>query len=357
MNARHNQSMLKETKEKTKLTLDDVALRAGVSVATVSRVINNSTSVSQDLADRVRQAMQDLGFEAGPKSRSKPYIIALLTTGSGDPTSAAIIGGAQDEVNRLGLCLVVINITEDPGYQTQNLALLKHLSFDGLVIDHARLDPECVVREYRLDNLPIAVVTPFIDSPRFYCVSADRENGMYQATKYLLSLNHKDIAYISGLPELEISQSRLQGIKRALAEAGLQLRTEYYRQGVAGIDAGFEAAISILSSSGERRPTAIIAYNDLLAIGAMHAIRTFNLSVPKDISVVGFNEVYFTPHTNPPLTTVSQPAYREGQLAIQKIYNNLQGNDTDKGGYSLLECRLVVRESTGPCPASREAAS
>lgn len=336
-------------KEKTKLTLDDVALRAGVSVATVSRVINNSSTVSKELAQRVRQAMKDLEFEPASKPRSKPYIIEFLTTEPGEPTASGIIAGAQDEANRLGVCLSVINVTEDPGYQTQNLELLKYLPFDALIIDHSRLDPEQIVSEYNLGHIPVAVITPFIDSPRFYCVSCDRENGMYQATKYLLSLNHKDIAYLSGSPELEISQSRLRGITRALSEAGLQLCKQYCWQGMAGIDAGFEAATSILSQCNERRPTAMIAYNDMIAVGAMHAIRTFNLAVPDDISVIGFNEVYFTPHTNPPLTTVSQPANREGQLAVQKLYNNLQGYDTHTGGYTLLECRLVVRESTGIC--------
>jgi DNA-binding LacI/PurR family transcriptional regulator len=87
----------------------------------------------------------------------------------------------------------------------------------------------------------------------------------------------------------------------------------------------------------------------MVAIGAMHAIRTFDLSVPDDISVVGFNEIYFTPHTNPPLTTVVQPKAREGQLAVQKIYDVLHGYDTKKSGFTLLECPLVVRESTAPC--------
>jgi DNA-binding LacI/PurR family transcriptional regulator len=296
--------------------------------------------------------MAELGFEPAVKPRSKLCTIALLTPGSNDPTSAAVISGAQDEANKLGLCLIVINITDDPGCQTPNLELLKQLSFDGLVLDHSRFDPAQLVRDYHLGEMPIAVITPFIDSPRFHCVTADRETGMYQATKYLLSLNHKDIAYISGSPDVEISQSRLRAIRRALAEANLPLKEGYYRQGLVSIDAGFQATMSILGQTGQHRPTAIIAYNDLMAIGAMHAIRTFNLSVPEDISVVGFNELYFSPHTNPPLTTVNQPTYRAGQLAIQKIYNNLQGYDTNTGGYTLLECRLVVRESTGPCPAT-----
>ena len=341
---------MKDIMPEKKLTLDDVALRAGVSVSTVSRVVNNSMTVSQDLAERVRQAMRDVGFEPEARTRKKPYIVGFITPDSGEPTSAAIIAGAHDEANRLGLCLNVMNVTEDPSYQPHNLELLKHLSFDGLVIDHAHLDPEKIVSEYHLNRLPVAVITPFIDSPRFYCVSCDRESGMYQAAKYLLSLNHREIAYIAGVPELEISQSRLRGITRPLAEAGLQLAAEYSCQGPTGIEVGFEAAMSIFSHAGERRPTALIAYNDLMAIGAMHAIRTYGLSIPQDISVIGFNEMYFTPHTNPPLTTISQPAHREGQLAIQKIYHHLQGWDAaNKGTYTLLECRLVVRESTAPC--------
>jgi len=337
-------------KEKSKATLEDIAALSGTSVATVSRVINASSPVSKDLEVRVKQAMDELGFEPKrTKTRTKPYIIAFITSDSGNPTAAAIIAGAQDEANKLDLCLTVINIAKDPSYRTQNLELLKHRSFDGLVIDHSHLDPEKIVSEYNLHHIPIAVITPFIDSPRFYCISCNRENGMYQATRYLLSLKHKEIAYLAEAPELENSQSRLRGITRALGEAGLQFSEECYRHGITGIDGGFEAAISMLSHSEEQQPTAIIAYNDLLAIGAMHAIRTCNLSVPDDISVVGFNEMYFTPHTNPPLTTVSQPAHREGQLAIQKIYNNLQGYDSNKGGYTLLECRLVVRESTGIC--------
>ena len=338
------------SKERSKATLEDIAALSGASVATVSRVINASSPVSKDLEERVKQAMEELGFEPKqPKERTKPYVLAFITPGVIDPTGAAIINGAQEEANRLGLCLVVLDITEKQGYPEQNLQLLKHLSFDGIILDHARLDPEELIHEYRLSDIPLAVISRQTDSPHFYCINSDRENGMYQATKYLLSLNHRDIAYLGGDPTLFISQSRLQGIERALAEAGLSLKDEYYRLGINSIDGGFEMATSILSQNGEQRPTALLCYNDLIAIGAMHAIRSFSLNVPDDISVVGFNETYFTPHTNPPLTTVSQPKTREGQLAVQKIYNILHGYDANKSGFTLLECPLVVRESTAPC--------
>ncbi len=341
------------SKEKSKPTLEDIANLSGVSVATVSRVMNASGSVSKDLELRVKQAMAELGVE--PKQsrmRTKPYIIAFMTTGVVDPTAAAIISGSQEEANRLGVCCVVIDITENQSYPAQNLQLFKHLSFDGVIIDHSWIDPDQFIQEYHLEDIPVVVISQLLDSPRFHCINSDRDTGMYQAAKYLLSLNHRDIAYISGAAETYPSQARLQGIIRALEEAGLSLREEYYRIGTVTIDGGFQLTASILGQSDIPRPTAVIAFNDLMAIGAMHAIRTFGLSVPDDISVVGFNETYFTPHTNPPLTTVSQPKYREGQLAVQKIYNNLHGYDTDKGGFTLLECPLVVRESTAPCKMS-----
>ncbi len=337
-------------KERSKPTLEEIAGLSGTSVATVSRVVNASSPVSKDLEQRVKQAMQELGFEPKqPKERTKPYLLALISPGVVDPTGAAIINGAQEEANRLGLCLMVIDVTEKQGYPVQNLQLFNHLSFDGIILDHGRLDPEEFVQEYNLRDSPIVVISRQIDSPDLYCINSDRESGMFQATRYLLSLNHREIAYLGGDPALYISQTRLQGILRALDEAGLSLKDELYRTGANTIDGGFELAASVLNQTGEKRPSAFLCYNDLMAIGAMHAIRSFGLTVPEDISVVGFNETYFTPHTNPPLTTVSQHKTREGQLAVQKIHNVLHGYDANKSGFTLLECPLVVRESTAPC--------
>jgi LacI family transcriptional regulator len=94
----------------------------------------------------------------------------------------------------------------------------------------------------------------------------------------------------------------------------------------------------------------LLAFNDLVAIGAIHAARTFQLDVPRDVSIVGFDNIYLAAHTNPPLTTVAQPQYQIGQLAVQKIANSLKGPEASKDGFTLLECPLIVRESTAPCP-------
>jgi LacI family transcriptional regulator len=335
-----------KSKNTSKPTLEDIAARSGVSLATVSRVINQSRPVSEELEARVKQAMDDLGFE--PKT-PKLQIIAIIVPQILNPFLTAVITGAQQEAERLGLYSMILNITENPERQRQHLQLLYHFPFDGIVVFHTNIDPEIVLELNTRSNVPIVVIGRTIESPRLYCISANRENAMYQAAKYLISLNHKEIAYISGPPELEVSKSRLRGIQRAFSEASLVLKPHLYRWCEPTIEAGFQVASSLLSQPVEKRPTAIIGFNDLIAIGALHAIRSVGLNVPDDVSVVGFDDIYLSLHTNPPLTTVAQPKYRMGQLAMQKIFDLLRGNDSGIEIFTPLECPLIVRESTAPC--------
>lgn len=332
------------TRKKRKPTLENIAAHSGVSVATVSRVLNRSGVVSKDLEIRVKDAMQALG-----KEQNRVFTVALIIPEVLNPANTQIIAGVYEEAEKLGVCVVTLNASENVGSPQSNLKILKQFLVDGLIIFHEQVEPDLLLAEYNLDEeLPMVVVGRTIQSPRVYCINTDRETGMYQATKYLLSLNHKKIAFISGPPEWELSQVRLKGIQRALAEAGLSLSPQLHRWVIPSIETGFQVTGNVLQLPPEDRPTAILAFNDLMAIGALHAVRSAGLSVPEDISVVGFDNIFITPHTNPPLTTVAQPKYQIGQLAEQKISNVLNGYDAETGGVTMLECPLVVRESTAP---------
>jgi DNA-binding LacI/PurR family transcriptional regulator len=338
----------KVANEKSNLTLEDIAAHSGVSVATVSRVINASKPVSKDLEIRVKKAIKELGFEPKRlKERAKTQVIAFITPELLNPANTSIIAGAQEEANKLGLGLVVLDISEE--FQHQNLKLLKHFNFDAIILLHTSITVNDIFALYNDFNLPMVVLGTFFDSPRVHCINTDRETGVYQATKYLLSLNHREIAYLSGTPEWELSKVRLRGLQRGLAEVGLTLNPDFHCWCFPTIEDGFQIASSILSLPSGKRPTALIAFNDLIAIGAMHAVRPFRLTVPGDISVVGFDNIYLSAHTNPPLTTIAQPKHQIGQLAVQKIFSSLSGYETNKGGFTLLECPLVVRESTALC--------
>jgi DNA-binding LacI/PurR family transcriptional regulator len=329
---------------KAKLTLEDIATHANVSVSTVSRVINNSGPVSRDLEVRVKEAMKELGI-----AKPRPDIIACIVPEFMNPANTQIITGVQEEAEKMGLHLLILPVSEKPGSLHYNLALLKHIVVDGVILVHLGIDPEEIFELFTRTDIPIVVLNRTMCSTQVHCIDTNRENGMYQAAKFLINLNHREIAYISRSSESELSKARLRGVQRALEEAGFPLKPEFYRESLSTIDDGFRVATNLLRFPPENRPTAILAFNDQVAIGVLHAVRAAGLSVPEDLSVVGFDDMPLASHTNPPLTTVAQPQYQKGELAVQKLFHSLGGYDTDKEGSTLLECSLVVRESTGPC--------
>ncbi|GAK55206.1 transcriptional regulator [Candidatus Vecturithrix granuli] len=339
--------------EKTNPTLEDVASHSGVSIATVSRVINASGPVRKEVEERVKRVIEELGFEPRRKrlkTRTKPAMIACIAPEFLNPANAQILTGVQEESEKMGIHLLIVPVSEKPGSLHQNLQVLTQITVDGVILHHLGVEPQEVLDVCNRQEIPMVVLRRDIATPRIHCIDTDRENGMYQAAKFLLNLNHTQIAYLSSSPGSEVAQARLRGVRRALNEANFALKPEFYRECLSTVDDGFRAANNLLRLPVGKRPTAILAYNDLVAIGALHAIRTAGLMIPEDISVVGFDNIPLTSHTNPPLTTVAQPHYQKGQLAVQKLYYSLNGDDeTDREGLTLLECSLVVRESTGPC--------
>lgn len=342
--------MSQETKSKP--TIEDVAKHCGVSVATVSRVINGSSPVRKNLQKKVQQAIQELGFT--PRSwvsRSRPEKVGIVIPNILNPFYSEIIHGAQEEADRQRLNLVVVNVTEDPGYQKQHVSLLKKWGFDGLLVMGTSLELDLLVKLREQENIPIVITVRKFENPQFPCIVMDAETAMYQATKHLLSLGHSRIAYISGPPKWISSGLRLESIKLALSEAGLDLQEHLHRWCFPKSEEGAQMTSSLLDLPENRRPTAIMAFNDLLAIGALHTIHVRGMRVPEDMSVVGFDDIAMASYTVPPLTTIAQPAYRMGRLSVQKLAEAMKVDAPDMtGGLTLLKCPFVVRESTGPCP-------
>jgi DNA-binding LacI/PurR family transcriptional regulator len=341
-------------KEHTNPTLEELAAHSGVSIATVSRVINTSGPVSEHAEKRVRQAIEALGFEPKRKRRkprNKPPLIACIVPEFMNPAITMISTGVQEEAERMNIHVFIVPVSDKPGSLHRNLDLLKDVSVDGIILAHLEVQPEDILNLCKSQELPMVALKRNFSSLPIPCIDSDRENGMYQATKLLIGLNHRDIAYLAGIRDSDQSEAKLQGVQRALTEANLTLKPEFYRKCLSTTDDGFRVATNLLQLPPGQRPTAIITYNDLVAIGALHAIRSAGLSVPDDISVVGFDNIPLTSHTNPPLTTVAQPQYQKGQLGVQTLMNWLNGEHVDYEGFTLLACSLVVRESTGPGPS------
>ena len=335
---------------KPKPTIEDVAKHCGVSVSTVSRVINKSTPVSRELNLKVKHAIEELGFIPRQRAaRAGIDMIVLVIPNVSNPYYGEILTGAQEEADRLGVKLLMLNVTENPKFQKKYLVALKNVSFDGLVVMGTKFSSDYLLDLYNQYNVPVVLAARQVDVSQIPCIIANTESATSQLVQYLLNLNHKRIAYISGPRYWDSVKRRSQTIQRALSESGLTLPSSLYRWCFPNIEEGAQTTNSLLALPEEERPTAIIAFNDLIAIGALHAIRTAGLSVPQDISVIGFDDIAMAAYTNPALTTVSQPKYRIGQLSVKKVYDLIHGHVETEGSSISLECPFILRESTAPC--------
>lgn len=328
---------------KSKPTIDDIAAHSGVSGATVSRILNRSGSVSKKLVEKVKNSLKELGID-----RAKTGFIALAFGGPHD----SAIDGVYLEAEKLGYSVIPLHVGNTEEITGRNLQLLKMIDFDAIIILKDRMNPQELREQFQLGGMPIVMLSQSVDVHNVHCIDTDRCSGMYKAVKYLFSLGHKRIAYISAPLEYETAKARKRGIDKALNEAGLENINFTLRQGASSIENGFQMTGTLLNSPVCEKPSAIVAYDDRVAIGCLHALNSHGIRIPEDISVVGFDDIYVAPYTNPALTTVHQPKEKMGQLAVTKIDNILSGKDLDKGGITLMECPLIVRESTGPAAKS-----
>jgi DNA-binding LacI/PurR family transcriptional regulator len=335
-------------------TLADVAKHAGVSTATVSRVIRNTDPVSQELRDRIEISIAKLEYTPRQSAveRSSRDTIALLIGDLLNPFFWEIAQGVQDEVNNQQMYLTLYSLADHPQRQTQLLEQLKKSQVDGVILTGLAPFPELLDWQER-HNIPVILFNRHVLQPSVHCIVVDFENGMYRATQHLLALGHSRIGHLASPSTGEIAEARLQGIQAALAEAGLELQPELCPIVPPGreVGGGFQAMRMLLELPEKERPTAVIAFNDIIAVGALHAVHNHGLRVPEDISVIGVDDIALAGHAHPPLTTINQPKYHMGKLAVQTLRRMSEGRMSINNNYTLLETPLIVRESTGPCPA------
>ena len=339
-------------KRKKRPTLTDVARLAKVSTATASRVLHNTGPVSHDLRKRIETSVAALGYTSRSTSRRpEEDIIALLVGDLLNPFFLEIAQGVQDEANDSGLILTVYNMTDHPQRQNQLLRKLSKPAVAGVIVTGLSPFPELLEWQAR-HKIPLVLLNRRVNQPGVHCIMVDFENAMYRATLHLLSLHHTRIGHLASPSTGAIAQARRRGIEAALAEAGLTLRTEWCPIVPPGteVEGGFHAMRALLDLPIDERPTAVVAFNDIIAVGALHAVRACGLRVPQDFSIIGTDDIAIAAHAHPPLTTIGQPKYRMGKLAVQTLRRMREGRINPGNNCILLESPLIVRESTGPAP-------
>ena len=341
--------------KKARPNLVDIARHAGVSPATVSRVMNHTAPVREIVRERVLSSMSELGYEPTrikPTTRALENAIAILIPDVLNPFFAEIIRGVQDEAIIAGYTPVLFDSAEDPEREQQFLRTLVDQPLYGTILCGARLSSDQLSAILSHNNMPMVAINRTIRHSQVACLRTDLEGGAARATRHLLGLNHKRIAFLTGPFKSEQSMARRRGIEKAMTEAGLTLHPEWCPASFPNVDGGFQAMSALLALPIANRPTAVIAYNDVMALGVLHAIRVHGLRVPEDISVVGVDDIAMAAHANPPLTTVSQPKYRIGRLAMQTLRRMLHGHPPPEESFTLIESPLIVRESTAPAPTT-----
>jgi DNA-binding LacI/PurR family transcriptional regulator len=339
-------------KEKTRPNLLSVAHHAGVSPATVSRVLNNTARVRESVRARVLASVKALGYEASSSSLHKALLrqnaFALVIPDILNPYFTEIVRGVQDEANGDKLMPLLLDTAEDPEREMEVLRILASQPVCGIIVCGSRvpLDDLAAIRSHF--DTPLVLINRTLRMPNVACIKVDLKNATYRATRHLLDLNHTRIAYLGGPSKTETSLARRGGIETALTEANLTLQHEWCPVSFPDVDGGFQAMSALLALPPANRPTAVIAYNDLMALGVLHAVRANHLCVPEDISVIGIDNISMAAHSNPPLTTLSPPKHRIGRMAMQMLQRMIDGHPPPEEGYTLMECPLIVRESTAP---------
>lgn len=272
--------------------------------------------------------------------------IVLLIPDILNPFFTEIVRGVQDEANIDKNMLFLLDVGEDAPKEERFLQMLAAQPLSGIILCGSRLESSELLAACSRHHAPIVVINRSIRHPNVSCIIVDLESATGRATRHLIDLKHTQIAYLSGPTSSYPSQARRRGIETALGEAGLSLRPEFCVSSYPNVDGGFQAMSALLALPPRERPTAVIAYNDMMALGILHAIRAHHLRVPEDISVVGVDDIAMASHTNPPLTTIAQPKYRMGRLAMQILERGMNGQPPPDNGYTLLESPLIVREST-----------
>ena len=339
-------------------TIRDIANASGVSVATVSYVLNNGPRpVHPETRERVREQMDLLGYHPNAIARSlftgrtNTVGVVLYTYGVSNPVASPyftlILGGILESASllRKSTMLMLEPITEE---STQHMNMYCDGRSDGLLFI-APPETSKIVKAMSTRKLPYILVSDSYADSNVATIDINNADAAKKMVQHIIGRGHKRVAIFNGDHRLDSAASRNTGYKEALHDAGLEYDPSLDIKGYYTEISGHESGLTLLKLPQSERPTAIFCCNDQIALGALRAARELNLRVPQDISIAGFDDIPNAAESNPPLTTVRQPLYRMGQEAVKMLFKRVDGADLEK---CELEIEIIERGSVGEPRAS-----
>lgn len=326
--------------------MSEVARRAGVSIATVSRVLNNSDKVNETTRIKILKAIKDLKYQpsrVAKRLRSKSVsskLLGVLIPDIQNPFYVDVLRGIEDIAYKNNYAIIMCNYGQDEKKEIMYLDILKSEDIDGLIAAPVSENDQQLKKIIK-NGLPVVCVDRGLAGIDVDIVWVNNEEGAFNAVSHLVNSGYKRIAHISGLPSIPSSRMRERGYRRAL-EANNLFSSELVKYGDSSYESGVVLCEELLS--GKHLPDAIFTGNNLITLGALETIHKFKKKIPKDIAIIGFDDMFWSSSLNPPLTAVRQPAYeigkRAGELLIQRI------NDPQRPCIQMtLNVELMIRSS------------
>ncbi|PUW02512.1 DNA-binding transcriptional regulator CytR [Cronobacter sakazakii] len=337
---------MKSRKQVAAATMKDVAVRARVSTATVSRALMNPEKVSQATRNRVEQAAIDVGYLPGSLNRNlkrnESRTILVIVPDSCDPFFSEIIRGIEVTAADQGYLVLIGDCAHQNQQEKTFIDLIITKQIDGMLLLGSRLPFDASKEEQR--NLPpMVMANEFAPELELPTVHIDNLTAAFNAVNYLHELGHQRIACIAGPEEMPLCHYRLQGYVQALRRSGMTVDPHYIARGDFTYEAGANALEQLLSLP--QPPTAIFCHSDVMALGALSMAKRRGFRVPDDLSIIGFDNIALAEFCDPPLTTVAQPRFDIGREAMLLLLSQLNGH-TVSSGSRLLDCELVLRGTT-----------
>lgn len=338
-----------------RITISDVAERAGVSIATVSGVLNGKPGVRESTRARVQATIDAMGYrpvEAARRRLQRPgeRTLALVVKEIHNPYFADIAVGAQEAARERGFHLVVMSSEQDVDLERDAVRSLAARDVDGFIInpllDHGADLSHLFALTHR--NVPFVLLEGLRGILQTTLIDVDNVCAAREATRHVIDLGHERIAHLAG-PEYSMhAAERLEGVRRAFSELQRDLPDRWVVHAGASVEDGYRAGLDLFGAGGSGLPTAVTCYNDLVAIGLMGALSLRGLRVPEDVSVVGYDDIRLAAYLPVPLTTVHVPKREMGRLAAELLIERLDSTLPLRAERVRLDASLVVRSSTAP---------
>ncbi|TRX53938.1 LacI family DNA-binding transcriptional regulator [Thalassomonas sp. M1454] len=333
------------------ITIKDVAALAGVSVKTVSRVLNKEANVRDVMIERVNKAVKELNFTPNPMARGlrghKTFIISLLYSNPNPGYIVELQKGAmqQGSIDGYNLQIFPCDHTADDLYETV-ITFLKNSPQDGIILTHPICDNKAIIKYLEDNQIPFARISPLYSDHNSPYVGSDDEKAAFEMTQYLISLGHTKIGFIKGHPDFAATQKRFDGYKRALTTNAIGFDEELIKQGLFTFESGEACARQLLTQ--DNKPTAIFASNDYMAAGVLKVAKQHNINVPSELTITGYDDAPVSKQLWPPITTIKQPIYQLGMAAVEKLVHIIK-KKSYKDIDSIYDCELIIRDSSSPC--------